>query len=381
MPRTRRSAAKEEAGEENEKADRGKGKGSSGVKRRKNGKQEEPSSGRLEVVFIPHEKEQSKRPTKSESRRKVAKSQDPKSEKESSVEEKKEPAPSELDHDSDDWISGKNDVRGRGAKLCRILGELYRLRWSENDRFKMIHWRKVAVFLDEFPDPILTQNDVESLIEHKGIGKSTVNVLLEVQMTGYVDWIDDLLAEVQNKFESLGIIADDKKVTMEMLEDRVERMSERSAEERRRNRERLANARRRDLEAKYVDRIEKAVNSGLIITGKERRLMVEKKREEQENGKESSKLESLEEEEMEGRYPTRGILRRKKIHKALIAAANADDLCVICMEPYADESQLVVYECQHCFHMPCIQDWLASRLSNGVQPSCPLCRRPIAIPR
>lgn len=64
-------------------------------------------------------------------------------------------------------------------------------------------------------------------------------------------------------------------------------------------------------------------------------------------------------------------------------------LCAICLEPIVDDSDAYETECKHRFHGKCIAgliDHIVSARSEEVpeqaqvQPSCPMCRRPLLDP-
>ncbi|EOD45540.1 anaphase-promoting complex subunit 11 [Neofusicoccum parvum] len=63
-----------------------------------------------------------------------------------------------------------------------------------------------------------------------------------------------------------------------------------------------------------------------------------------------------------------------------------DDLCGICRSPYdstcskckfpGDGCPLLMGQCNHSFHMHCIEDWLKQEAS---QEKCPMCRQPFTV--
>ncbi|KAF2141079.1 uncharacterized protein K452DRAFT_299128 [Aplosporella prunicola CBS 121167] len=64
----------------------------------------------------------------------------------------------------------------------------------------------------------------------------------------------------------------------------------------------------------------------------------------------------------------------------------ADDMCGICRNPYdstcsackfpGDACPLLMGQCNHSFHMHCIEDWLRQDAS---QEKCPMCRQPFTV--
>ena len=57
----------------------------------------------------------------------------------------------------------------------------------------------------------------------------------------------------------------------------------------------------------------------------------------------------------------------------LAGTSEEDQQCCICIMEYEDEEQVRVLPCKHCFHAPCIDQWLQL---NRV---CPLCKRDVNI--
>jgi hypothetical protein len=269
------------------------------------------------------------------------------------------------------WVAGESDVRQRAPLILRMLAELYKLRWDQerNDRFKMIHWRKMANFIEEFENPIRTEEDVESLNQFRGFGPSSFNVVSEIQMTGYLDWIDELTEEVRLRLENRG---DEQRLASLMeIQAKAESLGERNAERRAAIRQSLVlRAASNPATAKEEIRIQSAIDKAVIVSGKQRKKFIEEK-----IAKSDSEIPK---EFVPARYQTRGVVQVERVEKALVVAIKVDS-CAVCMEDYNDEDNLAVFKCEHCFHLNCIKHWLQSRFANGVRPSCPLCREPIAI--
>lgn len=260
----------------------------------------------------------------------------------------------------DTWISGETDIRERAAKLTSIMAQLYRLRWKDNDRFKMIHWNKVSAFLREFPDPIRTSEEIEQLIHHRGIGASTVHVLLDIQASGYLDYIEDLYVQVEmiHQWDAR------RMQQLEAIGERVQQIQV-NHEERRALLRTMAMQRFNETTvSESSSKVSGMMGKGTVVTGKQRREMMERP---EEKGK----------QEKEENILTRSALRLRKTQESAIIAAEASDSCAICFEEYDDTSLLQVFDCRHCFHVECMQQWLLSRVKNAIDPTCPLCRRPI----
>jgi hypothetical protein len=117
-------------------------------------------------------------------------------------------------------------------------------------------------------------------------------------------------------------------------------------------------------------RIQSAIEKAVIVSGKQRRQLLEGKKQ---------KGDEVDEEMIEplkpARYQTRGAIRLERVERALGVAVKVDS-CAVCMENYGDNDNLAVFKCEHCFHLNCIKHWLQSRFANGIKPSCPLCREP-----
>ncbi|MES1908585.1 MAG: hypothetical protein MHM6MM_001493 [Cercozoa sp. M6MM] len=297
------------------------------------------------------------------------------------------------------WREGENDIRPRAAHLCRMLGELYRLRWIENDRFRMRHWypnlvcsnsigsmsfggsltetyrRRTADLLDGMETPLKTLDQVNDMIDLRGVGPRTVSVLTEIYHTGYVDWIDDLHAEV-----CVQRAGDDaRSLQLDELRRRADAYGARIAERRAQLRER-AEQRHQEYLAQSVRQrketvVDKALLHGVRITGAKRREYIQRSAVPQRE-KEATEVASSTESGAPTVRVTRGAERKRRIAHAFGGAA-LEDPCAVCLEEYTDEDQLLVFECQHCFHEACIRHWLHVRLANAVSPSCPLCRRPL----
>jgi hypothetical protein len=187
-------------------------------------------------------------------------------------------------------------------------------------------------------------------------------------MTGYLDWMDELTEEVRLKLENRG---DEQRLASLMeIQAKAESLGERNAERRAMIRQNLVlRAARNPATAKEEIRIQSAIDKAVIVTGKQRKKFIEERIE---------KGEPEKTEFVPARYQTRGVVQVERVEKALGVAVKVDS-CAVCMEDYSDEDNLAVFKCEHCFHLNCIKHWLQSRFANGVKPSCPLCREPIAI--
>lgn len=264
--------------------------------------------------------------------------------KEEKEEEEVAPAARALLPDGEDdseWVPGQSDLRARGALLCRAMARLYRLRGYDNDFRRAIHWYKIANFLQDFEAPICTEEEVADLIHYSGVGARTVAVLTEICVTGYLDYLDDLLAE-------LTVIRDEQDATVVDIRANVQDLAEHHAEQRRHY---LAD-RAQDTHLSVED----LVKTGVILSGKDRR-----------------ELEAKPEMYPDTEAKTRHQKKRKTLCGALLT-----DACAICMDDYEDTDRLVVFQCKHCFHCKCIVPWLQARMEHSIQPSCPLCRTAIA---
>jgi hypothetical protein len=227
-----------------------------------------------------------------------------------------------------------------------------------------MHWKRSANFLDEFPEPVRTIEEIEALISHRGIGPNTVSTLKEIQQFGYLDFIDDLHAEVEVIREG-----DERYSTrIEDIRERAEQFGVRSAESRAQRREMARQRQSRDVPVHQ--KVNEAIAHAVRITGAQKKKLVEAAAQRQEAGETSTDLQ----------YTTRAESKRKRIRHALEGAAKAEDACAVCLEVYQDDEQLVAFECQHCFHFECVRMWLDERVKNSIAPSCPLCRTPISLP-
>jgi hypothetical protein len=276
-----------------------------------------------------------------------------------------------------DWVPGQVDLRTRAPLLMRILAELYRFRWNQdrNDRFKMIHWRKMANLLEEQPNPVKTEEDIEALSAIRGVGVSTMSVLQEIYETGYLDWIDDLMVEVEQIVNDRGVA--DRVIAFGELQTRAEGLGERNAERRAAQRRNLvAISARNGVDNKNAARVENVMKNGIVVTGAQRRKLLEVQQSAGASSSSSSSSAPAVSPSKEPVYSTRGATQKQLVKRALHAAISSDD-CAVCLEDYNDSDKLMVFECEHCFHMDCITHWLSSRVANGIQPHCPLCRRPI----
>jgi len=64
----------------------------------------------------------------------------------------------------------------------------------------------------------------------------------------------------------------------------------------------------------------------------------------------------------------------------MLAPADPYDLadCAVCHEPFdAVTRQSMVAQCQHRFHSECLDRWEDTRLTEGHNPTCPLCNGPM----
>ena len=228
--------------------------------------------------------------------------------------------------------------------------------------------------MQDFEHPIVSEQEVEDLIHIKGIGESTVSMLMHVQQTGYIDYLDDLYAQIEVRHQW-----DQKRLSqLSEIGERVERMNVNHARRRAllRTRARDAFTGREEYQLNSKSRVKTSLlmEQGNIVTGAQRRKMIQSREGEGDTGVSNSKREVLDEFAILTRTET----RRQRFEQAVRISAEASDNCAICLEEYTDEEQLEVFDCKHCFHVECMQQWLETRFQNSIDPNCPLCRRPIA---
>lgn len=75
------------------------------------------------------------------------------------------------------------------------------------------------------------------------------------------------------------------------------------------------------------------------------------------------------------RYEDGQRIRAAAGSSAILTSASTSDSCAICCEDWTgpQQSTAVIMPCQHAFHEPCLQPWLAKRNT------CPLCRSPLPV--
>ncbi|GAX15634.1 E3 ubiquitin-protein ligase RNF13 [Fistulifera solaris] len=85
----------------------------------------------------------------------------------------------------------------------------------------------------------------------------------------------------------------------------------------------------------------------------------------------------------EGGYGSKEVQHKDKRHrsrsnqKGLPDYAEDDDVCVICLEQFADGDRLRVLPCSHSFHVGCIDQWLSGSHSfdDCFTTGCPTCKK------
>jgi hypothetical protein len=63
----------------------------------------------------------------------------------------------------------------------------------------------------------------------------------------------------------------------------------------------------------------------------------------------------------------------------LIKIDSKTEDCSICYNLLNDPTKIVITNCNHIFHLECIQKWIATRVT--IRPSCPNCRTRMTIMR
>lgn len=303
----------------------------------------------------------------------------------------------------DAWVSGVSDTRVRCAILFRVIARLYGWRRKEADNGRAMHWNMSAINISKLTAPLTTMDQVDGLINIRGIGPSTVRLVREIFATGCLEYIDDLLLEVSN----LSFIRSRETSTTAMakIQESVHSLATSSPEQLRsfRREQALAFAarqaeRRREqalaLAARQAERTEGqnrggrddnnsgrwdgAVQSGVSraeamiqkcmrLTGAQRRVLVK-----------SNHRQVKQEQPTHASSRTRTAAGLERLANA-VRGGGEMDVCAICLEVYKDVDDLVAFDCRHCFHFECVHQWLEARIIAAVHPSCPLCRASINI--
>ena len=56
-------------------------------------------------------------------------------------------------------------------------------------------------------------------------------------------------------------------------------------------------------------------------------------------------------------------------------------MCGICMDVYIDNDMVAHLECDHTFHVLCLDTWVATAMETNRTSACPYCRAPISVTR
>ena len=108
------------------------------------------------------------------------------------------------------------------------MARLYHFRREDADNGRAMHWNKTAIVISALPHPLVTQTQVEELISIRGIGAATVRMMSEIFLTGFIDYLDDLLHEVRACVHRPASVT-----TIGEIEERVHRLVTTSPEQRR----------------------------------------------------------------------------------------------------------------------------------------------------
>jgi hypothetical protein len=234
------------------------------------------------------------------------------------------------------------DIRIVASEICNAMSTAYslkiRITGDGSDAYRVTHWKFISQFLDNYRNPINSVDVVESLSEHRGIGPTTINVLLEILEEGRLSFLESLIAEIQSLLEA---IEDNTPIFIAQLEELEE-----------------INSRYLERRPGWVERarIRRERNGTRIGT----RL------------KPNSKLGSI-----LSRYPCIAYNHDNIANSdsKSMEYLRENNTCVICCTEYKPECKIRMFHCCHTFHDECITEWITSRLSNGIQPGCPLCRK------
>src|SRR5438045_1881785 len=94
------------------------------------------------------------------------------------------------------WVVG-TCIKDRAIRLCNIMSSLYTLRNEDTDFYRAQHWLHVVSLLENYSNPLETEEAIDSLIQCRNIGHHTIDTLQEIFVSGYVEYIDDLIIEVR----------------------------------------------------------------------------------------------------------------------------------------------------------------------------------------